>query len=374
MKVNVASAQGPLNDIRTWSGTAKNLTDALNTINALEQCFEANTNSWLYKSLKKLLAKTYGSFGKNKNLGILSWKWLRNLSAESVRSFTDKSPSKHTLHLGTTSLPFLYTPTNQSHYLYTDGTWNLWSKYSSDQSTYSSKEIRAIDKLEKLAYHQVKHIFSISEYVKSNLIDHYNIPGHKITVVGTGTGIIKPFYGQKDYHNGKILFAAKGRFDDKGGQLVLKAFDIALTQNPNLNLTIVGQNEYTGVIDHPQIKTFGFISIDELQDIFNTHSLFLMPALNEPWGLVYIEAMLCRMPIMGLNRNSFPELSGYGEFGIGIDEPDPILLAQRMVDMMADPELMTSIGNKAQQSAVEKYNWNTTAGMIIDVINKDIGL
>jgi hypothetical protein len=95
MKVNVASAQGPLNDIRTWSGTAKNLTDALNTINALEQCFEANTNSWLYKSLKKLLAKTYGSFGKNKNLGILSWKWLRNLSAESVRSFTDKSPSIH---------------------------------------------------------------------------------------------------------------------------------------------------------------------------------------------------------------------------------------------------------------------------------------
>src|SRR5690554_2901678 len=37
--------------------------------------------------------------------------------------------------------------------------------------------------------------------------------------------------------------------------------------------------------------------------------------VNEPWSLVYLEALACKMPIIGLNPNAFPGISGYGSYG-----------------------------------------------------------
>ncbi|RZL69170.1 MAG: glycosyltransferase [Pedobacter sp.] len=190
----------------------------------------------------------------------------------------------------------------------------------------------------------------------------------KITVVGTGTGIIKPFYEKKNYTKPKILFAAKGRFKDKGGDLVLKAFFKALETLPELELSIVGQNDYSDQISHPRIKTYGFVSIEELQQLFNSHSLFLMPALNEPWGLVYIEAMLCKMPIVGLNRNSFPELSKNGEYGAIISEPDSVALADSIIRLFEDPIQLEQIGIEAQKFALANFTWENTVNKILKVM------
>jgi glycosyltransferase involved in cell wall biosynthesis len=217
----------------------------------------------------------------------------------------------------------------------------------------------------------MEHIFPISEYVKENLVGHYGLNSKKITVVGTGLGLIKPYYGLKNYSNGKVLFAAKGRFEDKGGFLVLEAFKIALKSNPNLELTIVGQNEYTEKVKLLKVKTYGFIPIDELQVIFNASSLFLMPAFNEPWGLVYLEAMACKIPIIGLNRNSFPEISSQGKYGFGLDNENPEDLAKIIVDAFANPEHLEKIGKKAQEYCLNRFTWANTISKIVQTIENE---
>ncbi len=367
MKINLISAVGPPNDHRTWSGTTKNILQALNEKGWLENANETEIDNIFYKSFKLFIKGCYKLFYKNNNLGILSYGFVRKLNAYCAMQLTQNASSKHTLHFGTLSLPFFKKPNNQHHYLYTDGTWHAWSSYSVDVKL-SKKQILNIDKLEKESYKLVDHIFSTSEYVKNDLIKFYNIAPSKVSVVGTGTGIIQPFYGQKNYENHKILFVAKGRFDDKGGSLVLKSFELALKINPNLHLIIVGQKEYMSNISSSNISTYGFIPLEDLQQLFNTCSLFLMPALNEPWGLVYIEAMLCKMPIMGLNRNSFPELSGYGKYGIGINAPDAHMLTKEIVDIFSQPEKMKEMGLKAQEYAVKNFTWDNTVNDIMDKI------
>jgi len=214
----------------------------------------------------------------------------------------------------------------------------------------------------------MEHIFTISEYVKDDLIHHYQINPQKITVVGTGLGVIKPYLGAKDYSNGKILFAAKGRFEDKGGNLVLKAFEMASTTNPNMELIIVGQNEYTEQLKGKNIKTYGFISIEELQNIFNECSLFLMPAINEPWGLVYLEALACKMPIVGLNRNSFPEISQNGKYGFGLDDENPEKLCKVLLEAFSDNKKLEEMGKAGQEFCLEKFSWSKTVSRIMSVI------
>jgi len=228
--------------------------------------------------------------------------------------------------------------------------------------------LRLFDALEYKSYSQVDHIFTTGHFIKDNLVSHYNVPAEKISVVGTGLGGVKPFFGEKNYSNKKILFTAKGRFKDKGGELVVKAFEHALKKDPELQMTIVGCQEGTLYGNHPNITTLGFIDQEQLQSIFETHSLFIMPALYEPWGLVYLEAMGCKMPIMGLDRNSFPELSGYGKHGFVIKDTNPAVVGDALVAAFKNPENLRQMGEDAQAYCLKTYSWQNVASKIVDTI------
>lgn len=374
MKINVTSALGNPKSKSTWSGTPFNIIQELENKGIKGEVFESSKNNILFTSISFLLRLSYRLFWLNNKSNSLPFifKFKRILNGISSIAYLRKFSSNNIIHFGTLSVPLLNHKglRNQNHYLYIDGTWDLWSKCATDLNGFSSADIIFINELEKKAYKNIKHIFSVSEYVKQNLVEKYKISATNITVVGTGTGIIKPYFGTKDYTNGKILFVAKGRFEDKGGDLVLEAFLKTIQVLPNLQLSIVGQKNYSSIISHPNIKTYGFLEINDLQELFNIHSLFLMPALNEPWGLVYIEAMLCKMPIVGLNRNSFPELSGYGKYGFGIDFPDSNALSELILDLMNNPFKLEETGILAQKRALSEFTWEATVQKISNEINK----
>lgn len=365
--LNLCSISAPW-DPRVWSGTPFNIEKELKRQRLHARSFRVGLPHPLYRFLYLLQRPFVGEadlaermpFGRQ----ICS---LRSILA------TKRSNSCHTLHLGGFSLPFFYCPKNQHHYLYCDTTWNLWSQQITGSRNLSSRARWVFENLERKTYAQVRHIFVTSEYVRHNLVDHYSIPEDKITPVGTGLGVIKPFFGNKILGGKSVLFTAKGRFKDKGGELVLEVLSKARSIDPDIRLTIVGCQDAQRFSDHPGVTAFGFVPQNQLQEMFNTHNLFLMPALNEPWGLVYLEAMVCRMPIMGLNRNSFPEISNFGQFGFGIDRPDPDTLAQKLVEVFRDPEYLMNMGNQAQEWCLRHFTWEQTVRRIVEVVEKKGG-
>lgn len=376
MKVNVISAFGDPRDGRTWSGTTKNVTKALEDLGILERAFEALDNNLLFKTIKQVLrlyykVKFFG--GRHHMMMPFRFTYWRNIAAYSGNLFLNSTKSANLLHFSTLSLPKTNNLSfkKNRHFLMIDATWDLWANNSTNINLISQSSVKVIERLERISFDQSAHIFTVSEYVKKNLIHHYNQAPDKITVVGTGTGIIKPYFGEKDYTNKKILFVAKGRFEDKGGYLVLDAFERLLRKFPDAELNIVGQNDYSSQISHSKIKTYGFLPLDELQGLFNACTVFVMPALFEPWGLVYIEAMLCKMPIIGLNRNAFPEICNYGEFGIGVDIVDSMKIAEALDTILSNPEATRQKGEKAQKWAIERYTWVNVAKKISKILSND---
>lgn len=372
MKINLISAVGDPNSPKTWSGTTLNLMNALESAGRMGKAYIAGNNNFVVKLMRSLLARYYTTkFRNGKDQMMMSFRYtrLRWLYSWSSNLYIKESNDKHALHFGSTSLPYLRRKPGEYHYCYIDATWNIWLANSTNIDLIGSQDQSVIEMLEAKSFKNVDHIFSISDYVKQNLMNHYKIESSKITVVGTGTGIIQPYFGPKDYNNVKVLFVAKGRFEDKGGHLVLKAFELLLEKHPGLQLSIVGQKDYSSFPNHPNIKTYGFIPINELQALFDSHSLFLMPAINEPWGLVYIEAMLCKMPIVGININSFPELSRHGKYGVGIDKADPEVLSEALNALISKPEIMERMGLEAQRYALDNYTWEKVASKMLGVID-----
>lgn len=345
---------------RTWSGTPFNIYRELVARQQCADTFDVERHP-LRRVVASLAARLYGTRDLNRTPPL---RYAR--AAEAARR-TARSVSRHTLHTGTLALPFVRRPRGQRHYLFCDSTWNLWSRHATDMAGYPARLMATVEALERRAYEQMDHIFPTSQYVRQDLIDHYGVPPAKITPVGTGLGVIQPFHGEKDYAGGRILFVAKGRFADKGGDLVLAAFALARRRNPRLELTIVGQNDYAS-LSGEGVTALGHLSIEDLQQVFNTHALFLMPALNEPWGLVYLEAMACGMPIVGLNRNSFPELAGAGERGFAIDQASADALAATLVDAFADPARLHAMGERAYRYSTQTFSWSRTVGTILAAV------
>ncbi|MGV2829855.1 glycosyltransferase family 4 protein [Myxosarcina sp. GI1(2024)] len=361
--IAIASSAGDPKNPKTWSGTPSNIARAIESLGI--QVVGINTD------LKKYQKLTYKLLNQLSGLKIdyRRGKVARTHGAKILEAQAQALGCTKILHTGTFDLPFPQVNNQFEHYLFCDSTWNLWSNYVTNIAKYTPKMLQLADRLERESYAQINHFFPISEYVRQNLIDYYQIEPERITVVGTGRGKIEPFTGEKDYENGHILFVAKNRFEDKGGSLLIEGFQKALQKNPSLQLVIVGQEKYKKLIGSvPNVRVTGFISWKELQRLFERAALFAMPALNEPWGIVYLEALACRTPILGLNRNSLPEIIHQEKYGFLVDEPTSDAIAESILRAFSDPNRLRAMGIAGQQYCLEKFSWERVARKIAEVM------
>lgn len=363
-KINVSCIGDPMQP-RTWSGTPYNICSELINKKQLGSVVDSSINNRIIKGILLSLTKIiYGSDDYARSI------FCRKIVSNRVCKKFLSNDKLNILHMGTLDMPINIKDKNR-HYLYCDSTWNLWVNSISNSESYSEKMINMSEKLEKKCYEMCEHIFPISEYVKENLVTHYGINESKITVVGTGTGGIKAYYGEKDYSEKTLLFVAKNRFKDKGGELLVEAFKYVYELDKSIKLIIVGDEKYNNLFDNVlNVKVFGYVSWEQLQDLFNKSSVFIMPAVNEPWGLVYLEALKCKMPIIGLNKNSLPEITNNKKYGFLADKVDAKILAKEIIKAFSDLDRLKSMGLDGQNYCLEKYSWENTVDKIIKRINE----
>jgi glycosyltransferase involved in cell wall biosynthesis len=104
-----------------------------------------------------------------------------------------------------------------------------------------------------------------------------------------------------------------------------------------------GRVYYTGVLDKGRL-----LASYPLFDVFVLPSL-TTPQAVEQFGAVLGEAMACRVPVIGSDSGSIPEV--IGQAGLIVPENDPAALAQAIDRMTRDPE----IRRRAVAAGIEKY-------------------
>jgi glycosyltransferase involved in cell wall biosynthesis len=359
--VALSSTMGDPRREQTWSGTPFNLVKSLEDLGVSVVTIDASLSRKVRMVCK--LVHLLGGLRCDTRGGPVA----RLIAAKVTNTHCRRAGVHKVLHIGTTEDLSGAGGSKMERYLFCDTTWNLFSSHATGRymRRFSPRGIRAYEKLEVRAFAQIRHFFPISEYVKENLTGHYGIDPKAITVVGTGRGKIAPFGGAKDYAQGHILFVASNRFADKGGFLLLQGFQLAVKKNPSLKLVLAGGETEAAVAQNaPNVTVAGRVPWPELQRLFETAALFAMPAYNEPWGLVLLEALACRTPLLGLARNSFPELTQNGRFGFLVGEPEPRLIAEAILRAFADPKNLERMGSEGQKYCLDKFSWPRTAGLI----------
>ena len=355
----------PLNP-QTWSGAPNNLARALRR-RGIEV---AGIDAGPARAMKLYFAMDHLARGGGAPLDGNHVR--RDVSARRFGSRVIASASAEhgfgaVLHTGTLDLP---ARANDSvrHYLYCDHTWALALRHRDDARGLSDPYLRRIDALERESYARLGHIFTFGDYVRDNLIEHYGVPAERITTVGSGMGAIAPHNGAKDYSKPRLLFVAKHLFTSKGGRVLLEAFRLLHRARPDTDLTVVAKNPPRAAIEEPGVTVFDFVPWAKLQDLYREATILTQPMLNDPWGQVYLEAMVSRTPPLGLARNGLPEIVEDGRHGFLVPEADPRALADSILDALSDPARLAAMGESGQRSVLARFSWERVAERIAKTI------
>lgn len=210
-------------------------------------------------------------------------------------------------------------------------------------------------------------IFTLNEWTRKELIENYHLNKERIYNVGFGINV-QPYHEEKNYKEELLLIVLKkGKEKHKGLHLLLEAFRLLRSKNPHVRLAVVGTElkpEIPGVeyyYNYPREKTV---------ELFKASTLYVMPALAEPNGITYLEALANKTPIVGINRFAFPEFSGYGEWGWGIEREDPVELADVLHSALQDKERLQQMGIKGQEFVMKRYKWDIVTQEMYDIMAK----
>lgn len=107
------------------------------------------------------------------------------------------------------------------------------------------------------------------------------------------------------------------------------------------------------------VVTFaGRIEEDEKVAHYRMADGFIMPGRGEGFGIVYLEAMACGLPVLASKADASKEAVAYGEFGELVDPTDPVDLMRGLRSVLAERRIPIP-------GALERFSWESYAQRVI---------
>jgi len=110
----------------------------------------------------------------------------------------------------------------------------------------------------------------------------------------------------------------------------------------------------------------GFVTNDELNNIYNTAFCLLYPSLYEGFGIPPLEAMRTGCPVIALNISSIPEVIPYHDFLCESNEVD--VLIDRIESLRDVTGLRETLAQQGERHA-DKFSWDTMYRQTANIYN-----
>jgi glycosyltransferase involved in cell wall biosynthesis len=190
---------------------------------------------------------------------------------------------------------------------------------------------------------------------------------HPITLTMEHTNQLRSHFGIR--HN--MVMYAPGGFDTrKNFEGLISAYSmLSLKLRANHQLVIVG-NTSVDQVDYLQclakqaglakddLIITGYISDDDLIDLYNMTTLFVFPSKHEGFGLPMLEAMACGAPVIGSNTTSIPEVINFPE--ALFDPLSPQDFAKKMTHALCDKSFRDRLSIHGLKQA-RNFSWDVCA-------------
>ena len=236
-------------------------------------------------------------------------------------------------------------------------------KVANAHNTFTDKK-----KLTQLAYRSTK-VIAVGEMVKKNLTEYFGIPKEKICVIHNA---VKPFDGNivpvealcQEHTKGNVLIGNIGRLSEqKGMSYFIEAAEIAAKAHPEARFIIVGDGEESEQL-HAQVKAKGlqnkvlFLGYrNDIQNVMSQLDFVVLSSLWEGLPLTPIEAYSVGKTVVGTAVDGTTEIIRDGIDGYLIEPRNPMQLAEKMNELIENPEMRESMGIQAMKRYQDEFSF-----------------
>lgn len=162
-------------------------------------------------------------------------------------------------------------------------------------------------------YNQIDATITVSSTLQQSLKRHFNINSKVVPNLVSK----EFFFKQKTNNNSLSIITTGSLIERKGFDLLIKALSICSHDLPHhWKAVIIGgghlRNKLQQLIDdyglNNHIQLVGSKSKLEIVQLLQNSDIFVLPSRNETFGVVYIEALACGVPIIATDCGVPPEI------------------------------------------------------------------
>ena len=179
------------------------------------------------------------------------------------------------------------------------------------------------------------------------------------------------------------LVVAAGRLDpSKGYMTLLNAFASVRRQIPEAHLLICGETTRRDGVDlllkHRAAEQDLANSVtfagrrSDLPEIFAAADLFCLPSEEEPFGLVFAEAMIARLAVVACRSGGVPEIVADGVSGLLSAVGDSSMLATNIATLLRDRARARAMGEAGRARALALFSPQIVAAQWVRLLQRRI--
>jgi glycosyltransferase involved in cell wall biosynthesis len=228
---------------------------------------------------------------------------------------------------------------------------------------FSERDISRYAARQRRIYESAVACCCATHWVAESIVGDYGIPAARVFTVGMGRNHEADAPAERDWATPRYLFVGVD-WERKNGAALLAAFAEVRGTHPQARLDVVGGHP---AIEQPGVVTHGRLSLVEQSDrerlaaLYREATVFAMPSLHEPAGLVYVEAAGAGLPSIGTTDGGAATMIGPGGVLVDPRRPEQIVAA---MSRLADPETARALGALARAHA-ELFTWRKVAERLI---------
>ena len=119
-----------------------------------------------------------------------------------------------------------------------------------------------------------------------------------------------------------------------------------------------------------RVVQHGRLSTEAVAALYRAADVFVLPAVREPYGTVWGEAMAFGLPVVGWRAGNLPYLADDGRDGLLVEPGDSEALARALAVLAADEELRRRLGESARRRSLERPTWAESASLFFAAVRE----
>lgn len=259
------------------------------------------------------------------------------------------------------------------------------SEYGRNNGLHNDMQ-RYISSVEWWLTYEAWRVICCSNYMKDELRFIFQLPDDKIRILPNGVDI-EQLAADGDISDFRLKYASPsqrlicfvGRLvREKGVDVLIEAAPMVLAARQDIKFVIAGQGPHGDVLRrmtwdkglYEKIQFTGYVDKRTRNKLYKAADVAVFPSLYEPFGIVALEAMAARVPVIVSDVGGLSEIVVDGIDGYKVPPGNAKALAEAILSLLDNPPLAQRMIDKAFCKVQEIYNWDIIAAGTIRVYNE----